>query len=1188
MYVSIVLSFGIMSAMEARGERSVSAGGDIGVAVTGDHNVVTLGPVVRSAYWEQVHRIAPEELVDREPELAEITEFCTADCEPWYAWWRAGTWAGKTALMSWFALHPPPGVRVVPFFVTARLGAQNDVGAYVDVVLEQLAELVGEGLPANLWESTREAHLQRLYREAARVCAERGERLVLLVDGLDEDRGVTTGAGARSIAGLLPLRPIPGMRVLVSGRLNPPLPVDVPDDHPLRAPRIVRLLAQSQHAQVIRAEAERELKHLIEAGGLEYDLLALVVAAGGGLSAEDLAELTGAVPYRVRDVLRTRAGRTFALRGGVYLLCHEELQTQAAEMLGLDELDARRRKLHTWADDWQTRGWPDGTPEYLLRGYFRMLHATGARERMLTCALDEARHDRMLALTGGDVAAVNEVRVVEEGDLQPLDMLRLAIHRDWLGDRHAGLPDGLARAWVALGSASRALALARSIPEAHRRGMELAGVAEELMDRGESGRRVLEVLGEAEACLDQCDDERLADGVRVRVAHLLVMAGQYDHAAEVARTAAPLDEARGPYADAVRAWVALGRDDRVAALVSRAPDEDWAAECATAVVSELMVAGHLNEAEDAALTAVPPARVPLMVRVACAWARGGRPERADSLMYEVKRLTSTPDGHLAIVQALIRAGEVGLAQLRAESVRDWRTRAEARAAVARRLAEDGDYDRAEPWLCYLEGSDRLAALRDLAIAAAREGEYDRAEALARGIPLGQGYAASALAAVAVSLAEGGHVDRAETFARRIVELEGRSAALRGIACFLVAAGEPERATRLLDTLGETGHRTSALIDAAVAASGTGRRRWAEEVLLGIESRSRVPSTTTVTYKVSRTVKALSEAGHRDSAWELLEGIEELVPSQGPSQSAAEDTAGASAMIALAAAKQWERARALIPRFGQERQDDLKAVLSMWQAAAGILDAELPFNISEFPEREAVLYGLAVGREFHRAEDLVSQLREPESDWYLLSWLMYKAGLYERAKDIADRADPGAHPDDSLRVRFLNRAEKWEDIADLESNLARLYEHGSRPRRTQRGINARFILALGRNVTTLPDFKEFSIPQERAQAQEEFTTALIEVGDLTRADTLARSITAPVYAARACTQVALATSDPEQARSLMALALRNGGWVSALPALLKHMPDSLPLVVEAANAMKTACRRDTDPPTEARTSAPSER
>ena len=44
---------------------------------------------------------------------------------------------------------------------------------------------------------------------------------MLVVDGLDEDRGVTTGPDAHSIAGLLPADPPAGMRVIVAGRPEP-------------------------------------------------------------------------------------------------------------------------------------------------------------------------------------------------------------------------------------------------------------------------------------------------------------------------------------------------------------------------------------------------------------------------------------------------------------------------------------------------------------------------------------------------------------------------------------------------------------------------------------------------------------------------------------------------------------------------------------------------------------------------------------------------------------------------------------------------------------------------------------------------------------------------------------------------------------------------------------------------------
>jgi hypothetical protein len=98
--------------------RAIVASGDIaGIASTGEHatNVeyevhqtaltalpggfanagfvagdVTIhaGPVVRSAYREQVRRIAPDRLADRDAELVELAAFCTEPDRGPYAWWR--------------------------------------------------------------------------------------------------------------------------------------------------------------------------------------------------------------------------------------------------------------------------------------------------------------------------------------------------------------------------------------------------------------------------------------------------------------------------------------------------------------------------------------------------------------------------------------------------------------------------------------------------------------------------------------------------------------------------------------------------------------------------------------------------------------------------------------------------------------------------------------------------------------------------------------------------------------------------------------------------------------------------------------------------------------------------------------------------------------------------------------------
>jgi len=70
--------------------------------------------------------------------------------------------------MSTFVLHPPARVRVVAFFITARLGAQDTRKAFTEVVLEQLAALLGQDLPP-LTAATRDAHLLGMLEQAARL-----------------------------------------------------------------------------------------------------------------------------------------------------------------------------------------------------------------------------------------------------------------------------------------------------------------------------------------------------------------------------------------------------------------------------------------------------------------------------------------------------------------------------------------------------------------------------------------------------------------------------------------------------------------------------------------------------------------------------------------------------------------------------------------------------------------------------------------------------------------------------------------------------------------------------------------------------------------------------------------------------------------------------------------------------------
>ena len=316
------------------------------------------------AYLAQVARITPGELLGRARELDELAEFCTASDRGPYLWLRAPAWAGKSALLSWFVLHPPRGVRVVSFFITARFASQDDRVAFADAVLEQALALLGRPVPALLTESTRDAHMLTQLNNAAAFCRARAERLVLVVDGLDEDRGT----GGHSIAALLPARPIAGMRVIVAGRPNPPLPSDVREDHPLHDPATVRMLAPSPYAALTKASTQQELKRLLTDQSGDRDLLGFVTAAGGGLTVRDLAELTAQQAWQVEDRLRATAGRTFVTRAGTwqsqetYVLGHEELQNDAVSLLSSEALERYRQHLHDWADIYDRRGWPDDTP----------------------------------------------------------------------------------------------------------------------------------------------------------------------------------------------------------------------------------------------------------------------------------------------------------------------------------------------------------------------------------------------------------------------------------------------------------------------------------------------------------------------------------------------------------------------------------------------------------------------------------------------------------------------------------------------------------------------------------------------------------------------------------------------------------------------------------------------------------
>ncbi|WP_167828931.1 serine protease [Streptomyces sp. MZ04] len=150
-----------------------------------------------------------------------------------------------------------------------------------------------------------------------------------------------------------------------------------------------------------------------------------------------------------------------------YLFAHETLFAAAQAQLGPD-IDTYWERLHTWAESYACKGWPPGTPAYLLQPYGRLLaqlHDTG---RSTALATDVRRHIRMREVTGSDAACLAEIAAARASarrcapdDLGTLAMLAAA--EDLVARRNEALHPDIPAVYARLGHTRRAMGLARSV-----------------------------------------------------------------------------------------------------------------------------------------------------------------------------------------------------------------------------------------------------------------------------------------------------------------------------------------------------------------------------------------------------------------------------------------------------------------------------------------------------------------------------------------------------------------------------------------------------------------------------------------------------------------------------------------------------------------------------------------------------
>ncbi|WP_406436255.1 trypsin-like peptidase domain-containing protein [Streptomyces sp. NBC_00631] len=460
----------------------------------------------REVYRAHLAGAAPAELRAREAELGELVAFCGGP-DP-YLWVHGRPWAGKSALAAWFALHPPRGVVPVWFLVTAGNTDQSDSSAYTGAVIDQLAGIVGRAPTEAATPTARDGELRLLLERAADRVGRDGGTLLLVVDGLDEDQSLRGGGSGASIASLLPERPPPNVRVLVTSRTSPGLPVDVKGGHPLRRCRELRL-TPNEAARHYEEEAKCELRRVLTGDRLPRDLVGLLVAARGPLTTDDLRVLTGEPNDALRRLLDSAFGRIVRIRdahhgdgadreddhnddlnlyvsGRGCVFTHETLFAAAEKELGPD-VAPYLEKLHAWAEHFTGLGWPPDTPNYLLQPYGRRLALLRDADRLLGHAVDVRRRDRLREATGSDAAFLAEVAAARAtaSDDDPGTQAVLVAVGDLVARRNRTLHPGVPAVLARLGRTREAIGLARSVPDRLSRARALAGVAGALADTGD-------------------------------------------------------------------------------------------------------------------------------------------------------------------------------------------------------------------------------------------------------------------------------------------------------------------------------------------------------------------------------------------------------------------------------------------------------------------------------------------------------------------------------------------------------------------------------------------------------------------------------------------------------------------------------------------------------------------------------
>ena len=881
----------------------------------------TARKIERARAMQAAEALAPRVIIGRGTELAELAEF-TSSSERW-RWVQGDAFAGKTALMAWFVLHPPERIDVASCFLR-RASGENTADYALVVLTRQLALLADrDGYLPPPFVSERANDFADLLDEAARACAERRRRLLVLVDGLDEYDATTTSL---DLASWLPDdRALPDQAMLlVASRAM--ADIQLPG-HPLSSH--VQPISTSGAATEIQAAAHAELDRALRVpGGLTFPLVCCLAIADGGLTANELRALLilrgrDADVGEIRAQLRSSLGRSLmhlpapdlpsspdangAAR--VFVFAHDTLLAEARLQIDDDDLAAYEGLFDEWADEYLQQDWPPDTPRYLLRPYTRELAQRVRDPRTqsprLKKSVDQlfkviAHRSRLLRLferTGNPAVPDEEIvaaqhTIIDTRDRSGLDadevMFRLAVlalrRRPLAADR-AGIAAGIATVWACIGHVDASFELAAGIQDPQYRVQALSDMAAALADAGQAGDALRAVTS-----ID--DPEQRARALR-KVAATLASTDQpagVDTARQIMQAAASIDD------PASWAEVLSG----IAAILARASQ----AEAATDTARQALQAA--TSIRDAA------SRAEVLSGIASTLVNSGQPGNAADAARQARQAATSIHDTSSRAEALSKAavaltetGQLGAAiataaqaMQTATSIEDPASRAEVLSGIASTLVNSGQPGNAadaarqarQAATSIHDTSSRAEALSKAAVALAETGQLGAAADAAHqarpavvGIPYSDALLGR-LCQVAVVLAGAGHYESALQIAADVKWWWWRAAALSEIAATLAKAGQPglaadaaRQARQAAASIDDTSSRAEALSKAAVALAETGQpgaaadaAHQALQAAAGIDNRD--PRSKEALIKIA---VRFAETGQPESALQAANTIDDL-------------------------------------------------------------------------------------------------------------------------------------------------------------------------------------------------------------------------------------------------------------------------------------------------------------------------